>query len=160
MTLRIRDAGEHDVDPLMTVMDGAFDAQFGEAWSRVQLLGTLAGGDAWARIALVGAAGATARPAGFSLCRRTGPDAELLLVGVVPAMRGQGIGAALVRLARTDAARRGAEAIFLEVRDGNDPALALYRAARFVAVGRRRDYYSGPGGTRYDAVTMRCDLTK
>ena len=160
MTLRLRDAGEADITALMTIMAGAFDARFGEAWSEAQLLGTLASPDAWVRLASVDAPGGGTRPIGFSLCRRTGPEAELLLVGVLPLERGRGVGAALLRLARTDAARRGADALFLEVRDGNSSAIGLYRAANFVTVGRRRDYYGGAGRERFDAVTMRCDLGK
>jgi ribosomal protein S18 acetylase RimI-like enzyme len=30
----------------------------------------------------------------------------------------------------------------------------LYRAAEFKPVGRRRDYYSGGNGARFDALTL------
>ena len=47
----------------------------------------------------------------------------------------------------------GAARVHLEVRDGN-PAAAMYRAAGFSPVGRRRNYYQGEDGQRYDALTF------
>jgi len=152
-TLRLADAG--DIAAIMAVMATAFDPRFGEAWSAPQVLGSFATGIAWARLAEVDGA-----PVGFTLCRRVGPDAELLLIGVSPVSRGKGYGAALLVLARRDARSRGADAIFLEVRQDNTPALALYRRGDFVAVGRRRDYYRGHGDTRFDAITLRSDLAE
>ena len=37
--------------------------------------------------------------------------------------------------------------------DGN-PAVAMYRAAGFTAVGRRRNYYHAADGRRFDALTF------
>lgn len=154
MTLRLRPAGAGDIDAIMAVMAVAFDPAFGEAWSAAQVLGSLAMSASWSRLALVDGA----RPVGFSLCRRIGPEAELLLIGVPPIDRGRGFGAALMTAVKADARAAGVEAVFLEVRDGNAAALALYRQGGFVAVGRRRDYYRGAGAERFDAITLRCDL--
>ena len=52
---------------------------------------------------------------------------------------------------------RGARTLFLEVRDGN-LAASLYARAGFIEVGRRKDYYTGIDGARFDAITMRRDL--
>ncbi len=150
-SLRLADTG--DIAAIMAVMGAAFDPRFGEAWSAAQLLGSFATGIAWARLAELDAA-----PVGFTLCRRVGPEAELLLIGVPPASRGNGYGSALLALARRDARARGAETLFLEVREDNEPAFALYRRGGFTVIGRRRDYYRGPGDTRFDAITLRCDL--
>ncbi|HYZ33702.1 MAG TPA: GNAT family N-acetyltransferase [Crenalkalicoccus sp.] len=105
-----------------------------------------------------------AQPGGFALCvpgqgfvlaRAVGGEAEILSVGVVPAARRQGLGGRLLAAAMFGAAARGAAAMFLEVGAANVAALALYRAAGFVVVGRRRDYYGGGA----DALVMRRDLT-
>jgi ribosomal protein S18 acetylase RimI-like enzyme len=49
-----------------------------------------------------------------------------------------------------------------EIEDERDPiasaAAALYRAAGFVSVGRRKNYYHGADGERFDAVTFVRDL--
>ena len=51
-------------------------------------------------------------------------------------------------------AARGARRLHLEVRDGN-PAVGLYRAGRAsTPAGRRRNYYHGPDGRTFDAVTL------
>lgn len=153
MTLRLTAAAAADIDAVMAVMATAFAPGFGEAWSAGQVLGSLATGTAWARLAR--AAGAA--PLGFTLCRHIGPEAELLLIGVAPAARRGGVGRALLATAADDARRRDATTMFLEVRDGNTAALALYRTAGYAVVGRRRDYYRGPDGAR-DALTLRLAL--
>lgn len=152
---RLRFADDSDIGAIMEVMTAAFDPRYGEAWSAPQVLGSFATGIAWARLAEADGA-----VVGFTLCRRVGPEAELLLIGVPPVARGNGHGAALLAVARRDAQARGADAIFLEVREDNDPALALYRRGGFTVIGRRRDYYRGPGDRRFDAITLRCDLDK
>ncbi|MET0429646.1 MAG: ribosomal-protein-alanine acetyltransferase, partial [Microvirga sp.] len=55
-------------------------------------------------------------------------------------------------------APRGARIVFLEVEEGNAPALALYRRLGFREVGRREGYYARPDGTRAAALTMSLDL--
>ena len=59
-----------------------------------------------------------------------------------------------------DAARLGAEQVFLEVRVSNAPAITLYRSEAFAAVARRKAYYppSPIDGTREDALVMRLEL--
>ena len=83
---------------------------------------------------------------GCILARRAAGEAEVLTLAVMPAVRRLGTGRAL--LERVTAA---GEPLFLEVAAGNAPALALYAAAGFSEIGRRRDYY-GPGR---DALVLR-----
>jgi ribosomal-protein-alanine N-acetyltransferase len=80
-------------------------------------------------------------------------EAELLLIAVDPDRQGRGAGGALLQHFIADARARGAHRLHLEVRDGN-PAVELYRALGFAPAGRRRNYYRGPEGERYDAVTL------
>ena len=84
-----------------------------------------------------------------------GGEAEILTIAVAPAARRQGLGAALLAAALQGAVLRGAAAMFLEVAAGNAAALALYRAAGFAEVGRRRRYYADGG----DALVMRRGLS-
>jgi len=142
-----------DATKLDAISARAFDPRFGEGWSAGQLAGTLALSGSWARLA-DGPAG----PVGFTLCRRAADEAELLLVGVDPAWRQRGIAAMLVTAAKNEASRQGAKSMFLEVRDGNVAARLLYERAGFEIVGRRRDYYGGGFGERFDALTMRIML--
>lgn len=92
---------------------------------------------------------------GFVLARVAAGEAEILTLAVAPAARRRGHGAALLAGAMAGAAARGAEAMFLEVSDRNAPARALYAAAGFAEVGRRRRYY--PDGA--DALVLKRDLS-
>jgi ribosomal-protein-alanine N-acetyltransferase len=144
-------ADERHLDQLMAVMTASFDPAYGEAWSTMQLAGTLGLEASYARRAL----DRDGRPIGFALCRVAGPEVELLLVAVVPEARGQGLGRQLVTAATAHAARLGATELILEVRENNLVARQLYDSLGFAEVGRRNDYYGGNGGRRYAAVTMK-----
>lgn len=147
-------ADERHLEALMTVMRAAFEPAYGEAWSALQLAGSLGLATSFARQAL----DAEGNPIGFTLCRTAGPEVELLLIAVDPEERGQGLGRLLVETACRDAARRGASDMFLEVRENNLGARALYRSAGFRDIGRRVDYYAGSAGVRFAAITMRRQL--
>lgn len=71
-------------------------------------------------------------------------------VAVAPEYRRQGIADALIgAFTRFGEARLAF--LTLEVRAGNDPAIALYEKHGFYEVGRRKDYYDDP---KEDAVLM------
>ena len=95
------------------------------------------------------------RVAGFAVARMLPPDeVEILNVATDPGVRRRGVGSALVRALLKLPGR----ALFLEVRESNNSARALYKAAGFAEAGRRRKYYQGlapPGGSREDAVVMK-----
>jgi len=93
--------------------------------------------------------------AGLVLARVAADEAEILTIGVVPAARRRGLGAALLLAAVAGAAAGGAATMFLEVAADNQAALGLYAAVGFMPVGRRRDYY----GTGRDAEVLRRSIT-
>lgn len=129
-------------------MTAAFQPSFGEAWTRSQCAGILPMHGVSLTLADQGG-----RPVGFSLVRAVADEAELLLLAVDPAEQRRGIGQALLDDFIAGALAGGEHRLHLEVRDGN-PAVELYRASGFVPVGRRRNYYHGPNGSSYDAVTL------
>ncbi len=92
---------------------------------------------------------------GWAGVRVLDDEAEVLTVGVIPAAQGQGIGTALLTELVDEATRRGARAIFLEVRVDNEAARHLYLREKFIEVGIRRGYYENG---RVDAVVMRRDV--
>jgi ribosomal-protein-alanine N-acetyltransferase len=104
---------------------------FPDAWSAASIRELFAGPGVFAFLA----------SDGFILARAAGGEAEILTLAVVPAARRRGIGRALVLSAARHAQGLGAERFFLEVRDGNDPALRLYTGLGFTAAGRRKAYY-------------------
>lgn len=81
--------------------------------------------------------------------------AEIERVGILPARRGCGWGALLVNDAITAFANRNAREIWLEVRESNVAARALYAKCGFDESGRRREYYDDGE----DAILMKRDLT-
>jgi ribosomal-protein-alanine N-acetyltransferase len=81
-------------------------------------------------------------------------EGEVANIAVHPECRGQGIGATLLDDVLRSATRARVTAVFLEVRESNEPARALYTSRGFQQVGRRRNYYRSP---REDALLLRWD---
>jgi ribosomal-protein-alanine N-acetyltransferase len=94
---------------------------------------------------------------GFSLVRSVADEAELLLLAVVPDRHRRGIGSRLLDDFLNRARACGVGRVHLEVRDGN-PAVRMYRTAGFAQVGRRKNYYQGTDGRRFDALTLAREL--
>lgn len=80
-----------------------------------------------------------------------GPDADVMTLAVDPSAQGHGLGGLVLRDLLAEAARRGCASVFLEVRAGNESALALYRRHGFERVSVRRRYYADGD----DALVMR-----
>lgn len=86
--------------------------------------------------------------AAFLVWRKTAPDeVEVLNLAVLPQFRRRGMGSALIEALPP-------ETVFLEVRESNAAAIALYSAAGFQKMGIRSAYYSDPVE---GAVMMRLD---
>ena len=148
--MRIERGSSNDLDAVMTVMDSAFGSRFGEAWTRSQLAGILPMGG----VSLMTATDpSTGNILGFSLFRTIADEAELLLLAVRPSEHRRGIGRGLLDDFLEQARKDGLARVHLEVRDGN-PAVDMYRTAGFSPVGRRRNYYHGANGKRFDAITL------
>ena len=140
--------GYDDLDSVMDLMTRAFRPCFGEGWTRSQCAGILPMSGVSLTLAWRGE-----QAVGFSLVRSVFDESELLLLAVDPDAQGQGIGRALLDDFVSSARVRGADKLHLEVRDGNS-AVHLYDHAGFKVAGRRLDYYKGPDGERFDALTM------
>lgn len=144
-----------------------FDGQqWHRPWSDVEMgevLG-LPGAQGWLALAGGGeAAGDEGTPVGLLLVQITGPDADLLTIGVCPGpWRRRGVGGLLMRGAEAALHAQGVERLVLEVADDNIGALRFYGRLGYERVGRRPGYYGGacgeaaggPGGARCDAIVM------
>lgn len=97
-------------------------------------------------------------PSGFVLSRRVVEEAEILSVAMATEARRYGHAGTLLAHHLDLLSRRGVLAVFLEVEEGNGPALALYRRHGFAEVGRRPGYYVKPDGAVATALTMRRTL--
>jgi [ribosomal protein S18]-alanine N-acetyltransferase len=92
---------------------------------------------------------------GYAVCWTVADQAELGNVAVDPSERGAGTGRRLVEMALQTVRERGARECFLEVRESNAVARALYERLGFTTVGRRARYYTHP---TEDALVMRAEL--
>ena len=72
-------------------------------------------------------------------------------VAVAPGQRRKGIGDALLNELMKRAEEYGLAFVTLEVRESNDPAIALYEKHGFQRVGLRKKYYDSP---KEDAILM------
>ena len=148
--VRLDGGTSRDLDSVMAVMEQAFGSRYGEAWTRSQCAGILPMSGVSLMLARDGERGA---PIGFSLFRSIAGEAELLLIAVLPNRHREGIGSLLLDHFLQRAQADGASRVHLEVRERN-PAIAMYRAAGFEPVGRRRKYYHAPDGREFDALTF------
>ena len=69
-------------------------------------------------------------------------DSELLRIAVLPEKRKGGLGTELLLALIAEAKEKGAEKMFLEVREGNTPALKLYEKHGFTPIRVRKNYYA------------------
>ena len=91
---------------------------------------------------------------GYLICARYDKVWHLMNVAVAPEMRRRGVAAALIREMFE---RSGSGARFtLEVRESNQPAIAMYERLGFQRAGRRQRYYQDNGE---DALIMWCSPT-
>lgn len=93
--------------------------------------------------------------AGLRLLRGD-PNSDVQTIALAADRRGHGDGRRLLRELLRRAANGGARHVFLDVRDDNTVAIALYVAEGFVEIGRRPRYYQPDD---VDAIVMRLDLT-
>lgn len=143
------------LDPVMAVMDAAFDPSFGEAWNRQQVAGALAMPHTWCLLAGPdgGPPGEGEEAVGFALSRGAAGEEELLLIAVHHGYRGRGVGSCLLQRFIAQAQARGADRLFLEMREGNTAA-HLYQRHGFRQIGRRRNYYRSRDNRHFDALTL------
>ncbi|WP_424933138.1 GNAT family N-acetyltransferase [Amaricoccus macauensis] len=93
-------------------------------------------------------------PDSFALGRLVGPEAEVLTLAVAPSQRRRGIAIRLLDALHSRLSKLGAQEIFLEVAEKNDPALALYEKVGYRQIGRRKGYYAVTGEPAVDAILL------
>jgi ribosomal-protein-alanine N-acetyltransferase len=92
---------------------------------------------------------------GYVVALVMGDEGEIADVAVAPAARRRGVGRRLLQRITAEMMEAGVRALYLEVRESNAAARALYGALGFEQVGRRRGYYQHPSE---DALLLRREL--
>jgi len=92
----------------------------------------------------------------FALVSQVVDEAELLDCVVSPDVQGRGIGSAFMAWVVDEVGVKAAR-FYLEVRQSNQSAIALYDKCGFIEVGVRHGYYPAKKG-REDAVLMAMEM--
>ena len=124
-------------------------ACFTDPWSEASFRQAIDNPGVFFRVATEGAGGPVV---GYVVAWFAADEGEIANVAVAPSARGRGIGGLLIDAAIAAAAEHGAQALYLDVRESNARARALYDSRGFVEVGRRRRYYRRPSE---DAIVLR-----
>jgi polysaccharide biosynthesis protein PslH len=127
--LVLRAAGEDDLNAIARIQEASPEAA---QWASRDCLGFDCTVAVWR---------ATNAVAGFLLSRETAQgEREILNLAVDPSRRRQGVGLRLLE----QELEHGEGSWFLEVRESNAAAIALYEGVGFSRVGQRKDYYYDP----------------
>ena len=141
--ISIRQAKLYDVPAMARIERDSF----GSPWSAEEITKDVtAGGNVYVAVAECGG-----EKAGYGEIRTVAGEAQVYNIAIAPEFRREGIGEALLRHMIAKAEDDGCELVTLEVRGGNEAAMALYTKLGFREVGRRKGYYSKGGE---DAVLM------
>ncbi|WP_192499184.1 GNAT family N-acetyltransferase [Skermanella pratensis] len=151
--VRIKPAGLADCEVLGCLHSACFPE---DPWSGAAIGRLLATPGMFSFLADVGEPGEP-RPVGFVLARVAAGEGEIITIGIEPAARRAGAGGALLDAAAGAARDCGAESLFLEVAEDNNPALRLYRRRKFLEIGRRPNYYRRIDGA-VAAIVMKLEL--
>ena len=81
---------------------------------------------------------------GYIIGRKIPPEGEIYRIAVRPDKRQRGVGYRLLSYALKTERGSGVETVFLEVRESNIPARALYKAYGFNEISIRKNYYQNP----------------
>lgn len=81
---------------------------------------------------------------GYLMALAVEPEGEIANIAVSPNCRRLGVGRALMTEGLRLMEERGCDRFFLEVRESNLPAQALYGQLGFEVTGRRKRYYKDP----------------
>jgi ribosomal-protein-alanine N-acetyltransferase len=118
-------------------------------WTRGNFIDSMAAG--YVMRACIGAGGELI---GYFVAMPGFEEMHLLNITVAPAHEGRGHARRMLATLYAASVDLHAAAIWLEVRESNARARALYLREGFSEAGRRRDYYPAPQGRREDAILM------
>jgi ribosomal-protein-alanine N-acetyltransferase len=149
---RLRPMEKADLPAVLAIERSVFPD---DAWTEEMLAGELAGHGDTHYYLVAEAGGSVIAYAG--LFAPGGGEGDVQTIAVQGDRQGQGIGSGLLSALISEAAARGCQEVFLDVRAGNAVARRLYRRAGFADVGVRRGYYQPSGA---DAIVMRLKLRR
>lgn len=93
-------------------------------------------------------------PAGLALIRTIAGECEILTIAIARRARRCGLGRRLLTASQGAASTGGAKRMILEVSEANVAAQALYKAAGYGPIGRRKAYYRDGSDARVLALNL------
>ncbi|TXJ03403.1 MAG: ribosomal-protein-alanine N-acetyltransferase [Acinetobacter sp.] len=90
---------------------------------------------------------------GFCILQPVLDEANLLLMAIHPSEQGKGLGYALLDHSIAQLKNNPIQ-IFLEVRESNKAAIALYEKSGFHQIDLRKNYYPNADGSKEHAIIM------
>ena len=146
--MEIKKLSQHDLVSVMEIEAVLFGA---EAWLETSMKSEINGDFTHYfgvfQEGLVGYAGLSSVPNTFV--------SDIQTIAIAKSHQAQGLGRALAESLVAKARALGSEAVFLEVRADNEPAIALYEKLGFTQIDIRKKYYQ-PSGV--DALVMRLEV--
>jgi ribosomal-protein-alanine N-acetyltransferase len=139
MVVRVRPAATDDLPRLIEI---AAHSATAAQWNPAEYQKLFAPDPMQNRVALV--AEEDSQVVGFIVGRQTGQEWEIENIAVTGPARRRGLGTRLLGEFMDMVRSRGGREIFLEVRESNLAARALYEKWAFLEAGRRKDYYEHP----------------
>ncbi|MED5388733.1 MAG: ribosomal protein S18-alanine N-acetyltransferase [Pseudomonadota bacterium] len=122
-------------------------------WSSVHFRDCLANANYLCQVTAVGD-----EPVAFLILSRILDETHVLNIAVAPAWQRRGIARRLLQQAMEAARADAMTVVYLEVRESNQSAQALYRQLGFEVCGVRKNYYRRGDGHE-NAVLMQCQLS-
>lgn len=132
MNIKVIKATEENISDIAWIEKACFST----AWTRESISDSIKNESSYFNIAY-----ADDKPAGYMSMQVCCGEGDIMRVAVLPDFRCLGIGRALLNecfsVNRLDA-------VFLDVRKNNIPAIKLYESFGFEKIGVRKNYYSNP----------------
>jgi ribosomal-protein-alanine N-acetyltransferase len=152
MDFELRVATPADLEPIMALETATFES---DAWSSESMSSELASEHTYYVFAFEPETPDVLAGYGGLLAPEDSGEGDIQTLAVAPSARRKGLGRTLVTALLAEAAARGAEEVFLEVRADNPNARALYDSLGFEQIAVRAKYYQPDG---IDAQVMRVRL--
>jgi ribosomal-protein-alanine N-acetyltransferase len=137
VTLRL--AQPDDLDAIVEIER----VSFSDAWSEASFR-SLFGRSEVAFVLATASDGSSEEVLGYVIATFVADQGEIQNLAIKPQGRRSGHASRLLSFVHREAARRGATSMWLEVRESNRAAIALYMAIGYREMGRRARYYEDP----------------
>jgi ribosomal-protein-alanine N-acetyltransferase len=141
--------GLDDLDAVLAIEDAVYEFP----WTRGNFIDSMAAGYAAHLLRLV-----DGELCAYCIAMAGVQETHLLNLTVAPAWQHRGLGRGLLDALVADCRTANDQWLWLEVRESNQRARAIYRRYGFVHTGWRRAYYPAAAGQREDACVMRLPI--